>query len=186
MPEINTIGIVELTSISLGYQVQDAMLKTAAVSLILARSVCPGKYLIAITGDVSSVKASVATGVAMGAGAVVEQGVIANIHPSIFPALAQSVEVPPEGTGAMGVVETFSAASLIVAADAAAKTAEVTMLRVYLAMAIGGKAYCLMTGKLGDVEAAVEAAAQSAGESGMLVSKVVIPAPHRDLFKEYI
>jgi microcompartment protein CcmL/EutN len=53
-------------------------------------------------------------------------------------------------------------------------------------MAIGGKGFVLLTGDISSVEAAVAAAAPVAGAEGMLVSSVVIPAPRRELFREYI
>ncbi len=42
-------------------------------------------------------------------------------------------------THSIGVIEFFSVASAVIAADAAAKAADVKMIEVRLAMAIGGK-----------------------------------------------
>jgi bacterial microcompartment shell protein len=87
---------------------------------------------------------------------------------------------------ALGVVETFSGTSIIAAADAAAKAARVTLFRIHVAMALGGKGFCLMTGTVADVRAGVSAAAAEARERGLLVSEVVIPRPNRELFAEYL
>jgi microcompartment protein CcmL/EutN len=46
----NSIGMVELGSIAAGYQVCDAMLKAAEVELVLARSICSGKYMVMVRG----------------------------------------------------------------------------------------------------------------------------------------
>ncbi len=62
MSDIDTIGLVETSSIGLGFQVEDAMLKAASVDLLLARTICSGKYLVAVAGDTASVEASVAAG----------------------------------------------------------------------------------------------------------------------------
>lgn len=94
------------------------------------------------------------------------------------------MDIDPERAQALGIVETFSAAAIVEAADAAAKAAAVTLFRIHLAMAIGGKGFLLMTGDVASVKAGVEAAAQVAGSEGMLVSKVVIPAPPPRLFHE--
>ena len=48
----NAIGLIELSSISIGYLVTDTMLKTAAVELLLSRTVCPGKFICLVWGDV--------------------------------------------------------------------------------------------------------------------------------------
>ena len=84
------------------------------------------------------------------------------------------------------MIETFSAASIIDAADAAVKSANVTLLRVHLAMALGGKGFVLMAGDVSSVQAAVAAGSQAAAEEGMLVARVVIPAPSEELFRDYI
>jgi microcompartment protein CcmL/EutN len=62
----------------------------------------------------------------------------------------------------------------------------VTLLRVHLAMALGGKGFVLMAGDVSSVHAAVAAASQAAAEDGMLVGRAVIAAPSKELFREYI
>jgi microcompartment protein CcmL/EutN len=181
----DTIGLLELTSIGVGFKAEDAMLKAASVELLLARSICPGKYLVVVAGTLSEVEASMAAAATAADGSVVGREVISRLRPEVFPALAGAVEAPAEGSRALGVVETFSAASVVTAADAAVKTADVTLFRVHLAMAIGGKGFLLMTGDVPSVEAGVEAAASRAAEDGALVSRIVISAPRPELFRDY-
>jgi len=180
----NSIGLIELGSIASGFLVADAMLKAADVELVLARTICSGKYLVVVAGDVASVRASVEAGESAVHDGLIESRVIPRLHPAVFPAISQSVEIDPESAQALGVVETFSAAAIVEAADAAAKAAAVSLYRIHLAMAIGGKGFLLMTGDVASVKAGVEAAARVAGSEGMLVSKVVIPAPPPRLFHE--
>ncbi|HNJ44352.1 MAG TPA: BMC domain-containing protein, partial [Acidobacteriota bacterium] len=75
---------------------------------------------------------------------------------------------------------------LIEAADAAAKTADVRLLEIRLAMALGGKAFVTMTGTVAAVQAAVSAGAAVLGAKGLLVNKVVIPRPRKELLTEMI
>jgi microcompartment protein CcmL/EutN len=180
----DTIGLLEVTSIGLGFAAEDAMLKAAEVELLLARTICSGKYLVVVSGDVASVQASIEAGESAVHDGLIESRVIPRLHPSVFPAISQSVDIDPESAQALGIVETFSAAAIVAAADAAAKAAAVTLYRIHLAMAIGGKGFLLMTGDVASVEAGVEAGALIAGSEGMLVSKVVIPAPPPRLFHE--
>lgn len=186
MRGLDTIGLLELTSVGLGYLAEDAMLKAASVELLVARTICSGKYLIVVGGDVASVESSVVAGSAAAEGAVIEEKVIPRVHSSVFPAIALSVELKTGEADALGVVETFSASSVIEAADAIAKAANVTLLRIHLAMALGGKGFVLFTGDVASVEAGVAAGAEVAGKEGMLVSKIAIPAPRAELFKEFI
>ena len=185
MAELDAIGILELSSIAIGYRAQDAMLKAARVELLLARTICSGKYLIAVCGDVASVTAAVENGAQEADGFVIEKRVISRVHPSVFPAIGGSVEAPGT-TGALGVIETFSASSIIDAADAAAKAANVLLLRIHLAMAIGGKGFMLLTGDVANVRAAVETGSAAAAAEGILVGSSVISAPSAELFREYI
>ena len=184
--QLNAIGLVEVSSIALGHEVEDTMLKTAAVELVVARTICSGKYIVVVGGDVAAVKSSVEAGAAKAAGSLVEDRVIPRVHPGVFPALAGAVELQPEEARALGVVETFSASSIIDCADAAAKAADVILFRIHIAMAIGGKGFFSCTGDVAAVEAAVEAGARLAAGDGILVNKVVIPAPRPELFQEYI
>ena len=55
----NSIGLIELTSIASGYLSCDAMLKAANVDLVLSRSICSGKYMVMVRGDVAAVQAAV-------------------------------------------------------------------------------------------------------------------------------
>ena len=84
------------------------------------------------------------------------------------------------------MIETFSASSIIDVADAAAKCADVTLFRIHLAMAVGGKGFVLLTGDIASVEAAVSAGAQAAAEDGILVGRAVIAAPSKELFREFM
>lgn len=56
------MGLIELNSIASGFEVTDAMLKSAEVELILARTICSGKYMVVIGGDVAGVRAAVESG----------------------------------------------------------------------------------------------------------------------------
>ncbi|RPI27162.1 MAG: BMC domain-containing protein [Acidobacteria bacterium] len=186
MAELDAIGIIELSSIAIGFKVQDAMLKAARVELLVARTICSGKYLIAVSGDVASVTAAVDSAVQEAEGFLIESRVISRVHPSVFPAIGGNVEMKTGQDGALGIVETFSATSIIDCADAAAKAAKVLLLRVHLAMAVGGKGFVLMTGDIASVRAAVESSSKLAAAEGILVASSVIPRPSAELFREWI
>lgn len=181
-----SIGAVEFSSIGVGYQAEDEMLKTASVELLIARTICSGKYLVIVGGSVSDVEASIRAGLNRAEEAVIDQLVLANAHDSLFAALGQSVVLKAADVGALGIVETFSGTSVLAAADAAAKAARITVFRIHVAMALGGKGLLLMTGSVADVRAGVAAAVEPVRRRGLLVSEVVIPRPSRELLAEYI
>lgn len=179
-----SLGLIELTSVAAGYQVADAMLKAAQVELVLARSICSGKYMVMIGGDVAAVTAGVEAGIEAGHGCVIDTFTLANVHPAIFPAIGGST--PRDSLEALGIIESFSVASLIEAADAAVKAANVRLLEIRLAMALGGKAFVTLTGSVASVQAAVDAGAAVVAEKGLLVNRVVIPSPRGELLSEMI
>ena len=166
------IAMVELNSIARGIEVSDDMVKAARVELLRASTVCPGKYMVIVGGDTGAVKASLKAGIAKGAEYVVDQLMIPSVHEQLFPAIEGVQEVKnPE---AIGVVEYYSIASAILAADAAAKAAQVTLIEVRTGFAVGGKGFFTLTGDVGAVRAAVKAAE---GIGDLFIGSTVIPRP---------
>ena len=181
---MHAIGLVETTSIAKGIEASDAMAKTAAVTILVAKAICPGKYIVMIGGDVAAVQQSVKAGKATAGETIVDEFIIPSIHPSIMPAIAGGNSIGE--VRAAGIIETYSVASCIEAADAAVKAASVEPVRMHLAFGIGGKSYVVLTGEVADVEAAVAAGSQVAGDKGMLVQRVVIPRPHQQLIEHLV
>jgi len=178
------IGLIELTSIAAGFQVADTMLKSSNVQLLLSRSICSGKFMVLIGGDVAAVGTAVHAGCTAAKGCLIDQTIIAKVHPDVFAALARSRPVEPKG--ALGIMEAFNVAILIQAADVAVKAANVTLMEIRLAMALGGKAFATLTGDVSSVQAAVDAGRAVIAEAGLLVNAVVIPRPHPDVYREII
>ncbi len=50
------IGMIEFKTTATGVTAADAMVKTSEVEIVEAQTVCPGKYIAIITGDLSAVK----------------------------------------------------------------------------------------------------------------------------------
>ena len=181
---MHAIGLIESNSIARGIESSDVMAKTANVAVLVAKPICPGKYITLIGGDVAAVRQSVAAGLEIAPEVVVDHFVIPNVHPSILPAISGGTVV--DKVRAVGVLEMYSVAAAIEAADVAVKTANVVPLRLHLAFGIGGKSYLLITGDVAAVNAAIAAGAASAGERGMLAHQVVIPRPHEQIISSLL
>lgn len=182
----SAIGILELSSIATGCEVQDAMLKAAEVKLLVARTICPGKYIVVVGGKVAAISAAMGAGEMVAGGFAVDRLLLSSVDPRVFPALTGCVELPDNGRKALGIIETFSSATIVQAADAAVKAANVTLFRVHIAMAIGGKGFLLLCGDVGAVKAAVNAGVESVKSEGLLVNQVVISGASEALFREYL
>ena len=106
----------------------------------------------------------------------------AALHGASLPAMAEEVVLDPEKLGALGVVETRTAVSAMVAADAACKAASVTLFKLAFNTELNGKGLLLMNGALSDVQAAVAAGIDAIQDGGFLVDSAVISRPGRELF----
>ena len=175
------IGMIEYKTVSSGVVAADAMVKTSNVSVIEAQTVCPGKYIVIITGDLSAVDAVVNTARIQHGEHLISSFVLGNPHESIFPAIYGTTEI--EDVSALGVLETFDAASMIVAADEAAKTAIVDLIELRLARGMCGKSYMFITGEVAAVQAAIERAKMTVAKNGMYLDSSVIAHPDAQIRK---
>lgn len=180
---MTAIGVVETLSIPLGVLAGDQMLKTAEVTLIAAQTACAGKYIVVVSGETAAVKAALATGEAAAGAALVDSLLIPNIDERVVAAMAGACDATE--VGAVGVMETFSLASAIQAADIAVKAAAVELIEVRLGRGLGGKSFLVVTGEVSAVEAAMQTAETGSGEEGnrLIAGSVVIPAPHKDMIR---
>src|SRR4051812_38041518 len=156
------------------------MVKKAAVDLAFARPVTPGKHVVIISGDVGEVEEAMAAGLAAAAHTLVDRLFLPQAHAALLRALGGGRRAA--GLASLGIVETFSVASSLLAADAACKAAEVELAELRLADGLGGKAYFIVTSTLDLVEAAI-GAAERVLDPGLLVTKEIIAAPHEDLYE---
>jgi len=52
----NAIGIIESSSVAMGFLIGDTMIKAANTELLLLRTVCSGKFVALVGGEVAGVK----------------------------------------------------------------------------------------------------------------------------------
>ena len=159
------IGMVEYKTVSAGVVAADAMVKTSEVSIIEAQTVCPGKYIVIISGDLSAVNAAVETAKTLHGMHLINSFVLGNPHESIFPAIYGATGI--EAVSALGIMETYDATSIIVAAD----------VELRIARGMCGKSYLMLTGEVAAVEAAIERAKSVTAKDGMFLDSSVIAHP---------
>ena len=179
-----SLGMVELNTVSSGISAADIMLKTAHVEILISETVCPGKYIVLIAGILSAVTAAVDAAKAAYEAHLIDSFILGNPHGSIFPALYGSTAI--ESIDALGIIETYSAPSMITAADAAAKTAIVDLIEIRLCKGMCGKSYTILTGEVSAVEAAIDHAKSAIAETGLFLDSAVIPHPDPGLYKSIL
>ena len=87
------IGMVEYRTVSTGVQAADIMLKTSSVDILESSVVCPGKYIVIITGDLSAVKAAVDASKTRFDAELIDSFVLGNPDEAIFSAIYGATEV---------------------------------------------------------------------------------------------
>ena len=174
------LGLVEFNSIAAGILAMDEMVKKAEVELVIGRTICSGKYLAIVRGDVGAVSESVEEGRSTGGTNTIDGIVIPNVDPQIFPAISAVTSV--DGIESLGIVETFSAPSAIEAADYSVKAADVRLIEIRIANGIGGKTFYTLTGVESAVRAAVDAGVDAIRDTGLLMKWVVLPSPDPGIY----
>lgn len=178
------LGMIEFKTVSAGVTAADSMVKTASVELVEAQVVCPGKYIALITGDLSAVDAAVANARRQYGEQLIDSFVLGNPHEGIFPAIYGTTHVMH--ISSLGVLETFDAAAIIVAADVAAKTSEVELIELRIAKGMCGKSYLFLSGEVSAVEAAISRAKASVSDGGMYLDSTVIAHPDEQICKSIL
>ena len=177
------LGVVETSSVARGLVVADAMVKKAPVELVLARPVSSGKHVILVSGDVACVEEAMAIAREIAAATLVDRLLLPQAADGVLAALRETPPPPRDGD-ALGIFETASIASSLLAADAACKAAAVVLTELRLGDGLGGKGYFVFAGEHADVEAAL-AAAEQATPAAMRLGRELIARPHDD-FLSYL
>lgn len=175
---IKTLGMLEFRSIAKGIEIADVVLKAAEVQLIICKTICPGKFMILISGEVGAVGEAIENAEKQSKRFLISSFLLPNVHEDIIRALKSKFKVMPKG--AIGVVETTNVITGIFILDKALKAAQVKLFKLSLGMAIGGKSYFVIYGDVSSVEEAVKEALRGIDEK-KIVSSIIIPAPCEEL-----
>jgi microcompartment protein CcmL/EutN len=174
------LALLEFTSIAVGVQAGDAMVKRATLDVVHAGTVQPGRFLVLVGGAVAEVEEALKAGKESGADALHDHIFLPGVHPDVVRALAGGRAV--QEADALGIVETRTVPAAIHAADKGIKGAQVNLLEIRLADGLDGKGLVFFTGIVSDVEAALEIV-DKALQAEQKVRQVVIPQLHGEMAK---
>lgn len=175
------IGLLEISSVPRGVTVANGILWEADIEVLFSSPVQPGKYVVLFTGSVEDVRSALRRGAEVASDVLVDQIIIEQVHEQVEQALRRRGGHINGELDAVGVVETGTVASAVIAADVALKTATVDLMDLRIANGLGGKSFFTLTGEVSDVRSAVAASSKSAESSRSLRCTTVIPRPHPDL-----
>jgi len=175
---LEAVSVVETGSIARGFVVLDALVKKAPVTVKVARPVSPGKFVILFGGNVEVTKESHQVALEIAGSDLVDELFLPGAHALLLPAIDQAIALAPNE--AVGIVEMSTIASAVQAADAALKAVDVAVLRMHLAVGVGGKGWFTIAGALGDVSAALDAV-RDVVRSERIIAIELIPQPHGEI-----
>jgi len=174
------LALIEFSSIAVGIQASDAVAKKAQIRVLKAGTIQPGKFLVLFGGQVGDVEESLGAGRQAGGETVVDFVYLPSVHPEVVGALTGTRQAEP--VDSLGVIETTSVASTILAADAGVKGAAVHLVEIRLGDGLGGKGIVLYSGLVADVETAVEIGVGVLRRPEHLLRRVVIPQLHPEMW----
>lgn len=173
-----SIAILEFDSIAHGIVAGDAMAKRSPLEVLLAGTIHPGRYLVLAGGGTAEVEEAIEAGTTAGGQSLLGCTFLPDVHPDVVAAIGGARQ---HGGDALGVIETRTVTTVVEAADAGIKNAEVVLRELRLADELGGKGYVLFGGTVTAVEAAVAYGVERISASDHAVTQVIIPQLHAEM-----
>lgn len=146
-----SIGALEFRSISKGIEVSNEIVKKANVEIIYFKTICPGKFLVIVTGDEGEVNEAIDYGITIADNTLVDSFKVHAVSTPIIAAFKNKYD-SKEISGAIGIMETTKVCAGIKALDAALKASDIKLIKMHLAFGIGGKLVYIVTGTLSSIE----------------------------------
>ncbi|MGB0384496.1 MAG: BMC domain-containing protein [Ardenticatenaceae bacterium] len=181
---MNAIALLEFETVTRGLVTADAMVKRAPLALLRCGTVQPGRYLVLVGGSEAAVEESLIAGREVGGEELRDLVHLPKIHPEVLASLRGTRRPsPPE---ALGIIETATVPAAILAADAALKGIDVTLIELRLADGLHGKGVVLLGGPITEVEAALEIGLGALHSPDQLVTSDIITRAAPELIEEFI
>lgn len=175
------ILIAEFKSISRGIMVTDSMIKAASINIIQASTLCPGKYVAIVEGEISALSSAESIAEEQGGRHLFSSAIVSGINHKVIKAIGG--ELRSTGSGAIAIIEGPNMADLISSSDIALNSAQVDFIEYRLARGCGVNSFYIMTGTFSALSEAVENASAYLEERGSLLAYRIIPGPDRQVMK---
>lgn len=180
------IGVAEFKSIAYGLEMLDKMTKTASIDIVDNRTICIGKFLVTISGEVADVEAAI--------NAVKEEDnnllAIAEVIPRVMYGVIEKINarIDRNDIQSIGVFEAKNLSLGMLCANEIKKTASVELLKINLNLGLGGKSVVVFTGDIASVRSSISAALdllESEGLGKEVVCTSAIASPSREFIENF-
>lgn len=178
-----SIGALEFRSISKGIEISDQIVKKANIEILYCKTICPGKFLVIVTGDEGAVDEAIDYGAEKAEKTLVDRFKLHAVSPVIIDAFKNKYE-KKEIVDAIGIIETNKVCTGIVALDRVLKASDVKLVKMQMALCISGKLVFTVTGAVSSIEYGFLEAKMvlSAHE---YANAAIIPSPSKEI-KKYL
>ncbi|MBI4820332.1 MAG: BMC domain-containing protein [Deltaproteobacteria bacterium] len=172
------IASVEVATVARGVVVLDQILKRAEVTVVAARTLSPGRYLIVLTAPEAEIEEALEAALSTAKEDLVDHLVLFDPADDLRSALASTLDV--ELDESLALVETTTVSSALLAAERALKNSDVRLLDLRLGAGLSGKGVFSLTGPLHMIEAA-RSAIEAFVPNERIVRVELVAHPHPDL-----
>lgn len=179
-----SIGALEFTSISRGMYIADAIVKKADVEIIYFKTICPGKFLIIVSGDEGEIDTAIDYGISIAGKTLFDSFKVHAVSKAIINGI-KSQYSPVGRPDAVAIVETKKVCTGIRVLDIMLKAADVTLVRIYLAFTIGGKLVFIVNGPVSSIEHGIIQCKKLLSQAEC-DNIAVIPSPNLDILDNLI
>jgi PduT-like ethanolamine utilization protein len=179
-----SIGALEFQSISKGMYIADTIVKKANVEILYFRTICPGKFLVVITGEEDAVEEAIDYGEDLAEKSLVDSFRVHNVSPEIVEGFRNRY-AHLSYIDAIGIIETRKVCTGIKVLDIVLKSADVSLLKIYMAFAIGGKLVFLVTGSVSSIEYAFQQGKPLLSEYES-ANIAIIPSPSEEMLGQLV
>jgi microcompartment protein CcmL/EutN len=177
MSNLPAIALVEFGSIAAGMFAADKMVKRAAVELLHAGSVQPGKYLVLIGGGTAEVEESHRAGMQAAPNEILDDVLLPDVHKRVVKSL--DGERRYHEFESLLVLETSTIAAILRATDAAVKGAAVDLAELRIGNGLNGRGLAVLTGDLTNVEVAAEIADRALSGRNVTLCHSIVSNVHQ-------
>lgn len=185
MKRTSAFAVIDFSDIPTGVCAVDSILKKASIAFVRAGTVTRGRYLVLFGGSTAATAESLAEALATSGNGIIDHAFLPDAHPALFDA---AFGARRKSTGALLIIETETASSMVRAVEAALKGTPVELMEMRLADGgLSGKGLALMAGSLHDIEYAAILAANGTGADAAPprgFSFRLIAAPHEIMERE--
>ena len=179
-----SIGAIEFKSIAKGIEVSNEIIKKSLVEVLYFKSICPGKFLIIVSGETSYVNECIDYGIEIGDKYIIDSFVINAVSTEIIDGLKNRYK-KLEHINSVGVGETNKVCAGIKMLDKTLKSGDVSLVKLQLSFAIAGKLVYIVTGDLSSLEYSLEESKKVIKEKD-IIYMTTIPSIDEKLIKNLI